>query len=110
MLYPAKKVVIITEKLISDEVCALIEDAGAAGYTVSLAGGKGSRDMRSTPDRATVVQDFANVKFEVIVDGEALAATIVEDVVNRYLKSYSGIAFIENVEVVRPEKFHHGGG
>jgi nitrogen regulatory protein PII len=107
MLHHAKKVVIITEKLIADEVAALLDASGAAGYTVSLAGGKGSRDMRPTADRATVVQDFANLKFEVIVDSDTLAASIIEDVVNRYLKTYSGIAFVENVEVVRPEKFHH---
>lgn len=106
MLYHARKVVVITERLIAEEVCALLDAAGVAGYTITLAGGKGSRDLRPTADRATVVQDFANVKIEVIVDSDQLAASVIEEVVERYLKRYSGIAFVENVEIVRPEKFH----
>lgn len=107
MLHPARKVVIITEQLIAEDVGALIDAAGAAGYTVTSVGGKGSRDLRPTSDRATVVQDFSNIKFEAIVQDEAMATKIIEDVVNQYLKNYSGIAFVENVEVVRPEKFKH---
>lgn len=107
MLYPAKKVVIITEKLIAEEVSALIDASGAAGYTVTAAGGKGSREMRPTADVASVVQDFANIRFEVIVPDYAQAQSLIENVVDRYLKNYSGIAFVEHVEVVRPEKFRH---
>jgi nitrogen regulatory protein PII len=106
MLYHARKVVIITEQLISNEISALLDTAGAPGYTVTLVGGKGSRDLRPTSDQASVVQDFANIKFEVIVDDDTLAESIIGAAVDRYLKRYSGIAFVENVEVVRPEKFH----
>lgn len=108
MLHPAKKVVVITEKLIAHEISALVEASGAPGYTVALVGGKGSRDLRPTADTASVIEDFANIKFEIVVADDRQAQALVESVVNRYLKDYSGIAFVENVEVVRPEKFRHG--
>jgi len=107
MLYRAKKVVIITEKLITEDIIKLIEKADASGYTISSVGGKGSRDIRPTSDRASIVQDFDNIKFEIIVQDAQQAHAIIEDVVKQYLKNYSGIAFVEDVEVVRPEKFHH---
>ncbi len=107
MLHHAKKVVIITEKLIAREIAALIEAHGAPGYTVTLVGGKGSRDLRPTAEIATVAEDFTNIKFEVVVADDGQADRIIESVVTRYLRDYSGIAFVENVEVVRPEKFRH---
>lgn len=45
--HKATKIVIITEKLISDGVAQLIEECGASGYTVVAAGGKGSRGVRT---------------------------------------------------------------
>ena len=72
MTHKAEKVVIITEKLILDRVLELLEDAGATGYTVTSAGGKGSRNVRSEA-RTTVAEAFSNVKIETIL-GDAAAA------------------------------------
>ena len=38
-IHHAKKVVIITEKLISEDVCELIKDSHASGYTICSVGG-----------------------------------------------------------------------
>ena len=106
-LYTAEKLVIITEKLICEGICEIVINAGATGYTLTPAGGKGSRNMRSTAERATVVDDFANIKIEVIVSDKAIAEAIVEKVAAKYFKHYSGIAYIEDVGILRQFKFIH---
>jgi len=104
-LHLAQKLVIITESLVSEGVCEIIEACGASGFTVVAAGGKGSRNMPSTSERASVVEGFANVKIEVIVNERDAACAIMERVAERYLRSYSGIMYIEPVEILRPSKF-----
>ncbi|QOY36468.1 P-II family nitrogen regulator [Anaerobacillus isosaccharinicus] len=105
-LHKAEKVVIITEKMILKGVCKIIEDCGATGYTIVAAGGKGSRNVRSTSDRALVIDDFANVKIEVIVKHKTMAETIMVQVAAKYFENYSGITYVEDVEILRPKKFN----
>ncbi|MFP4098848.1 MAG: P-II family nitrogen regulator [Alphaproteobacteria bacterium] len=105
-LHKAEKVVIITEKIISKGVCDIILACGATGYTIVPAGGKGSRNMRSTPDSAFVVDGFANVKIDTIVRDKALAESIMAQVAEKYFAHYSGITYVESVEILRPEKFY----
>lgn len=105
-LYAAEKVVIITEKIILKGVCKIIEDCGATGYTFVEAGGKGSRNMRSTTERASVVEDFSNVQIEVIVNSAEMAEQIMDKVRAKYFKNYSGITFLEDIRILRPEKFN----
>jgi nitrogen regulatory protein PII len=104
--YKATKVVIITEKIIFDGVAEIIEEAGGTGYTVVAAGGKGSRGVRPT-NRASVVDAFRNVKVEVIVSSHEIAEQITDRVAARYFDDYSGITYLEDVEILRPHKFHH---
>ncbi|MFN7250099.1 MAG: P-II family nitrogen regulator [Anaerobacillus sp.] len=106
-LYKAEKVVIITEKLILKGVCEIIEACGGSGYTIVAAGGKGSRNVRSTSDRALVIEDFANVKIEVIVKDKTMAETIMVQVAGKYFENYSGITYVEDVEILRPKKFNN---
>lgn len=104
MTHKASKVVIITEKLIFDQVTRLIETSGGKGYTVVAAGGKGSRGVRST-GRAAVVDEFSNVKIEVVTADRETANRIAENVARMFFRDYSGITYFEDVEVLRPEKF-----
>ena len=104
MTSKAKKVVIITEKLILDGVVKIIDKAGAVGYTVIPCGGKGSRNVRST-DRPSLVGEFTNVKIEVIVTDEAMAKAITEEVVDTYFANYSGITYVQEAEILRAQKF-----
>lgn len=102
--YKAMKVVIITEKLIQDKVTRLIEAAGASGYTVLAAGGKGSRGIRSN-NRAAVVDEFSNIKIEVITRDRAIANRIADEVAETFFGNYSGVTYLEEVEILRPYKF-----
>ncbi|MEM7610705.1 MAG: P-II family nitrogen regulator [Pseudomonadota bacterium] len=104
MIHKATKVIIITEKLLIDNVAKLILAEGASGYTVMAAGGQGSRGMRSS-DRASVVDGLSNVKIEVIVADRNKALRIIEAVNERYFGNYSGITYLEEVDVLRPHKF-----
>lgn len=104
MTSKATKVVIITEKLILDKVARLIESVGASGYTVVAAGGKGSRGVRSS-GRAAVIDEFSNVKIEVITADRAKATRIADQVAERFFDNYSGIIYLEGVEILRPQKF-----
>lgn len=107
MTHKARKLVIITEKLILDGVTRIIEACGGSGYTVVAAGGKGSRGVRSQ-DRPAVVDGFANVKIEVITARPEVAQRIAETVAERYFANYSGITYLEDVEILRRAKFDAG--
>lgn len=109
MLHKAIKVIIVTEKLISDDICQLIEDCGATGFTLVAASGRGSRDKRSRTEHSSVMEDFANIKIEVIVHDKQLAEKITDAVVHEYFDNYSGITYLEEVEILRPQKFWQPG-
>ena len=100
----AIKIVIITEKIIADSVTTLIDESGASGYTLSPAGGKGSRGVR-TSERQALNDADANIKIEVIVMDEKMAHDIAEKIAEDYLSNYSGVVFLEHIQIVRPEKF-----
>lgn len=103
--HKVSKVVIITEKIIAEPICAMIEKTVATGYTLSNVAGKGSRDIRSSNDGTNLVGEFANVKIEIIVKNKSVAEEIIEKVNKKYFQNYSGIAFIEEVEILRLHKF-----
>lgn len=104
MEHKAKKLVIITEKIISEKVCALIEEQGATGYTITNASGKGSRGKRSD-ERSGLMDTYVNVKIEAIVKDTATADAIAGAVADKYFQNYSGITYAEDVEILRPQKF-----
>jgi len=104
--YKAKKIVIIAEKMLSAKVCEIIESNGARGYTVVPAGGKGSHHMHFTSDRASVVDDFSTVRIEVIVKNASAAEKIGKEIVEECFDKYSGIVYLEDVEIFRPAKFN----
>ena len=104
--YKAKKIVIIAEKILSDKICKIIDESGAKGYTVVPAGGKGAHRRHYTSERASVVDDFSTVRIEVIVGNKSVAEKIGNIVVEECFKNYSGIVYLEDVEILRKEKFN----
>jgi nitrogen regulatory protein PII len=104
--FKAKKIVIIAEKILSEKICAIIDASGARGYTVVPAGGKGAHRRHFTSERASVVDDFSTVRIEVIVSDKSVAETIGNKVVEECFDNYSGIVYLEDVEILRPDKFN----
>ncbi|MEM1117347.1 MAG: hypothetical protein AAF845_07690 [Bacteroidota bacterium] len=100
----ATRLSIVTEKLNEPEIERIVVRAGATGYTVFDGSGKGSHGAK-TRDRASVVRAFSLVKIEVIVAERAIADAIVDEVSATYFGDFSGIVYLDEVEIVRREKF-----
>lgn len=105
MFHKAIKVSVVTEKLILEKVCQLIEKCGATGYTIVPAGGKGRHHLHPTSSKATVVDDFSHVKIEIIVKDKQTAADLTDQLMKNYFENYAGITYVEEVDVIRPERF-----
>jgi nitrogen regulatory protein PII len=95
----ATKLVIVTEMLLFKHIVRIIENAGATGYTVTAADGKGSRNTRA-PGRPSVSDTFEKIKVEVITTDAAIARKIADEVAAKYFDNFSGIIFIGDVEVL----------
>jgi len=78
---------------------AELDALGARGFTITDARGKGSRGLRQS--------DWAqagNIRVEVICDPE-LAERIADRVRERYYDHYAMIVFLQDVGVLRADKF-----
>jgi nitrogen regulatory protein PII len=100
----ASKLVIVTEKLLLKKIAKIIEEAGAAGYTVVPAGGKGSRNVRSS-GQPIVGDNYSNIKIEVLTPNRDIALKISDDVAEKFFEDYSGITYLCEAEVLRAHKF-----
>ncbi|NBB78948.1 MAG: hypothetical protein GVY36_05810 [Verrucomicrobia bacterium] len=105
MFHQALKLVIIVEHFVIEDVCRIIESHHTKGYTLVRAGGKGRHHFHATSDRATVVEGFDNLKIEVVMHDRGVAEAIARDVLKECFEDYSGVMYLENVEVCRPELF-----
>lgn len=104
MAKPASKLVIITEKLLLKKIADIIDEAGATGYTVIEAGGKGSRNIRSS-GQPSVSDTQSNIKFEVLTENRDMALKISDRIALEFFDNYSGIAYICDAEVLYAHKF-----
>lgn len=97
-MVPLKLVTIIAESVIEARLTADLKKKGARGYTVTQAAGRGSRGIRVSD------VESGNVKIETIVSPE-VADAILEHLQKTYFAHYAVIAYLENVEVVRGDKY-----
>lgn len=104
MSKPASKLVIITEKLLLKKIVKIIDEAGATGYTLMEAGGKGSRNVRSS-GQPSVGDVFSNIKIEVLTENRDMALKISDRIAAEFFDDYSGIAYICDAEVLFAHKF-----
>ncbi len=94
-----KLVTIVTEAVLEQEVCETLEDAGAAGYTITNARGKGGRGVRDAGWSTS-----SNVRVEVVCSDD-VAQKIVKQLRRKYYDDYAMIIFESDVRVLRPDKF-----
>jgi hypothetical protein len=97
-LVSAKRVTIVTERILRTEIIRMIMARGATGYTQLEAVGEGSRGIRATD------WEGQNVKIETIVS-ESVAHAIMREIADKYFEHYAVIAYLENVEVMRGDKY-----
>jgi nitrogen regulatory protein PII len=93
-----KKVTVVAESVLEDHLLRELRALGARGYTITEARGEGSRGMR------TMELGGKNVRIELLV-GPEVADRILEHLAERYFPHYAVVAYVENVEVVRGEKY-----
>lgn len=104
MTQQASKLVIVTEKLLLKQIAKIIDKAGATGYTVVAAGGKGSRNMRSSGE-PTVSDTYSNIKIEVLTPNRDMALKISDEIATQFFDDYSGIAYLCDAEVLHAHMF-----
>ncbi len=104
MSQQATKLVIVTEKLLVKKIGKIIEELGATGYTVVPAGGKGSRNVRSS-GQPSFSDDYSNVKIEILTRNRDTALNISDEVASQFFADYAGMAYICDAEVLHAHKF-----
>ena len=104
MFHKATKVTVIAERLIQNKLTAILDDAGARGYTLVESGGKGEHFTRSR-DRASVVGAFAIIRIEVILADDQQARDIATEIEAKLFSKHSGVVYLSPVEIMRPERF-----
>ena len=97
-LVPLKLVTIVAEGLLEKRLVEEVKRLGAKGYTITPARGEGSRGIRS------VDWEGQNIRLETIVS-EEVALRILQRLQEEYFPHYAVIAYVENVWVVRGEKY-----
>lgn len=95
---PRRKVTIVAEAILEDRVSRELRAIGAHGFTITEARGEGSRGVRA--------QDWEgrNIRLETIVSAE-VADAILTHVAEHYFENFAVIAWVDDVEVVRGEKY-----
>lgn len=90
---------IVTEAAIEQTLLRDLNGLGVRGYTVSDARGKGSRGVRDA-----AWDEAANIRIEVICE-RAQAEDVLRHLRARYYADYAMVAFLAEIDVLRPEKF-----
>jgi nitrogen regulatory protein PII len=93
-----RKVTIVAEALLEDRMLRELRALGARGFTIGEVRGEGSRGIRA------VDWEGRNVRIETIV-APAVADRILEHVAANYFEDYAVIAWVDDVGVVRGDKY-----
>lgn len=93
-----KKVTIIAESILEPRIIDDIKKLGAKGYTLTEVRGEGTKGRHAS--------DWVgnSVKIETLVT-DSVADAILQHMAEQYFEYYALVAFVENVTVVRQEKF-----
>ena len=95
---PLRKVTIIAERVLREELITLIKDRGASGWTLTMVEGEGSRGIRASE------WEGRNVQIDTLVSSD-VAEIIMDEVGAHYFKDRSVIVYVADVEVLRKDKY-----
>jgi nitrogen regulatory protein PII len=93
-----RKVTIVAEALLEERLLRAIRERGARGFTLAEVRGEGSRGVRASD------WEGKNVRIETLVPAEA-ADRILAHVAEAYFPHFAVVAWVEDVEVVRGDKY-----
>ena len=93
-----KKVTIVAERILRNQLIEVIKKHGATGWTIFAVEGEGSRGNRSS--------DFEgrNSQIDTLVSPEC-AEAIMDDIARNYFQDWAVITYSSDVEVIRPDKY-----
>ena len=94
-----KLVTVITEASLERDLVREIEAQGARGYTITDARGRGEQGTRGS-----AWGHSGNIRVEVICD-TPLAERLLLRLREKYYAHYAIVLFVQDVEVLRPDKF-----
>lgn len=94
-----KLVTVITESTLERDLLREIESLGVGGYTVSDARGRGDKGVR-----ASHWGHSSNIRVEIVCD-TPLAERVLERLRERYYEHYAIVMWVQDVEVLRADKF-----
>ena len=94
-----KLVVCVCEEALEALMAPELLAAGAKGYTVMDARGRGARGVR---DARWMLS--SNVRIEILCQ-EDVAQRIVDLITNKYSDNFGLIVYVQDVETIRSEKF-----
>ena len=94
-----KLVTIVVEPILANQIKDEIQEIGSSGVTTTEVQGEGTRNLHAgeVPGNKT--------KLECVVD-PAFAKKVMEHIAEKYFGNFSVITYSQDVEVLRPEKFH----
>lgn len=101
-LHKIKKLTVVTEATILDNIIQIAIDSGVDSYTVDRVGGKGERGVKFSSDMSGML---TNIRISFITNSE-LAEKIANEVRDTYFSNYAGIVYLQDVEVIQTKKFH----
>ena len=90
---------VITEAALEEALLRDFDRLGVRGYTVSDVRGRGSRGVR---DAAWNEAD--NIRI-VVICPRSLAESLLQHLQAHYYANYAMITFLQEIDVLRPEKF-----
>lgn len=91
-------ITIVAEEILEPHLVRDLEAAGATGWTITTAHGQGSRGLRAGASGG------GNVRIETVT-GEEVADRVLERLGEHWFPRYAVVAWVENVQVVRGEKY-----
>lgn len=94
-----KLVTVITEASLERDLTRELDGLGAGGYTITDARGRGEHGTRSS-----AWGHSGNIRVEVICD-TPLAERLLTRLREKYYQHYAIVLFVQDVEVLRPDKF-----
>ena len=93
-----RKVTIIAERVLREDLLKLLKKHGATGWTLTAVQGEGSRGIHASE------WEGSNVQIDTLVK-PAVADSIMEDIGGKYFEDWSVIVYAAEVEVMRGEKY-----
>jgi nitrogen regulatory protein PII len=97
--YPRRLLTVVTEAVLERELLGELDALGVRGYTITDARGKGSRGRRQSD-----WSQEGNIRIEMVCE-PALAERVARHLRERYYDHYAMILFLQDVSVLRPDKF-----